>query len=112
METDRQVGPRSAIAKRIESARVERARAPHEVVEVFLPCLHGVRFVEANRSYDSLPEALDVRFTEHGLRPTLVGVRDDRPVADPFRQVKARLGDSAHPRPTDPAAIEVGESGR
>ena len=69
----------------------------------------GIVGVEPHGVRDRIPEALDVRLVEHGARPALVRVGDDRPVADAVAQPERGLRHFLHARLPDPLAVEVGE---
>ena len=88
--------------------RFEGGRALLQARDVVAPRGDGIGLVEAHRLADRVPEALDVRLPEDRLRPALVRVGDDRPVAEAVGQRERRLGDLAHACLADALAVEVG----
>ena len=65
--------------------------------------------VEPHGVLDRIPKALHVGLVENGACPALVGVGDDRPVADAVAQPERRFRHFLHARFPDALAVEVGE---
>ena len=110
VEPDAQVGARAGEADRAEAPLVEERGALAEALDVLLPREHGVGLVEPGRGDDGVPEPLDVRLAEDGVRPAFVRVADDRPLDQPsVLGVEQLLRGQARARPLGAALVEVGE---
>src|SRR4029079_12908357 len=109
-EADAQVCARADEAKRGERMLVEGRGALPEPLDVLAPGLHRVRLVEAGGGGDRVPQPLDVGLAEHGPRPPLVGVADDRPLDEaPVLRVEELLDGEPRPCGLRAALVEVGE---
>ena len=109
-QADRQVGAGAAEVDRVEAAFVQRRRAGDEPVHVLVPRGDRVGLVEPDGLAERVPEPLHVGLAEHGPRPALVRVGDDRPVDEPLVQLaQVLLGERDHACLADAGAVEVAQ---
>ena len=96
-QADREVGAGAAEVDRVEAAPVQRRRPGDEPVHVLVPRGDRVGLVEPDGLAERVPEPLHVGLAEHGPRPALVRVGDDRPVDEPLVQLAQVLLARARP---------------
>ena len=101
-------GPRKRIASNRRSSSERGALA--QALDVLLPGGDRIGLVEPRRGDDRVPEPLDVRLAEDGLRPAFVRVADDRPLDQPsVLGVEELLRREARARALGAPLVEIGE---
>ena len=110
VQPDTEVGARAGEPDRAELPLVEERGSLAEAPDVLLPGEHRVGLVEPGRGDDGVPEPLDVRLAEDGLRPAFVRIADDRPLDQAsVLGVEELLRGQARAGPLVAALVEIGE---